>query len=348
MRPRYWLLALGFAGLLIAADVVYWQLATTQLRHGFIAWETEQRAKGWDIGTGPVSQGGWPLAARILVQNVTLRHAAGTMPGSVQVAAPAITLSVSLTHPDRPKIEVGSPVHVRVAQMPDLIVTGEAMSASARLSGGAALPFSFEGQRLRLESADGAWHATAAELRISGNYNTPVVGVAHAEPAVEFRLDASAMSLPSVMKWPLGSNVSALTLQGALNGPIPATAEITPWAKAWRNNGGSLQISDFHTTWGPLTVSASATLALDDQLQPMGTGNAHIVGYAETLDRLASGGIMTHSAATAAKAVLSLIAGRGGDDPGAIDVPLTLQYRTLSMRQIPLLRFPELDWPPER
>lgn len=348
MRPRYWLIALGFAGLLLAADVVYWQLAIVQLRRGFSEWEAAQRARGWEIGTGTVSQGGWPMVARIMVQNITLRHPAGTMPGAVQLAAPAITLSVALTHPGEPRIAISSPVHIRVGQMPDMIVTGEAMSAAVRLNQGATLPFSFDGQGLRLESADGAWHATAARLKIAGALNTPVPNAAHAEPVVEFRLDGNTISLPSSMKWPLGSNVSAFTVQGALNGPIPAAAKITPWADAWRNGGGSLEISHLSTKWGPLMVGASATLALDDQLQPMGTGNAHIVGYAETLDRLASGGIMTRSAATAAKAVLSLMAGGGGDDPSAVDVPLTLQYRTLSMRQIPLLRFPELDWPPER
>jgi hypothetical protein len=78
----------------------------------------------------------------------------------------------------------------------------------------------------------------------------------------------------------------------------------------------------------------------------MGSGTAHLVGYAEALDKLAAGAVLTKSAATAAKAVLSLLAGSGADDePANVDVPLTLQYRTLSMRQVPLLRLPELDWP---
>jgi len=98
--------------------------------------------------------------------------------------------------------------------------------------------------------------------------------------------------------------------------------------------------------WGPFGLTSSATLALDDQLQPMGSGSGRLAGYAETLDRLAAGGILTKSAATAAKAVLSLMAGTGdGDVPSEVDVPLTLQYRTLSMRQVPLARLPELDWP---
>jgi hypothetical protein len=28
-----------------------------------------------------------------------------------------------------------------------------------------------------------------------------------------------------------------------------------------------------------------------------------------------------------------------------VEVPMTLEFRTLSVRQVPLLRLPELDWP---
>jgi hypothetical protein len=98
--------------------------------------------------------------------------------------------------------------------------------------------------------------------------------------------------------------------------------------------------------WGPLDLTASATLALDDQLQPMGAGSARLVGYAETLDMLASRAAISRSAATATKAVLSLVAHSPEDgSPPDVEVPLTLQYRTLSMRQVPLVRLPEVDWP---
>ena len=98
--------------------------------------------------------------------------------------------------------------------------------------------------------------------------------------------------------------------------------------------------------WGPLDLSASATIALDEQLQPMGAGSARLVGYAEALDALAAHAAISRSAATAAKAVLSLMANNPDDGrPPDVDVPLTLQYRTLSMRQVPLARLPEIDWP---
>ncbi len=117
-------------------------------------------------------------------------------------------------------------------------------------------------------------------------------------------------------------------------------------AAAWRDGGGSLEVRHLALVWGPLDLTASATLALDDQLQPMGAGSARLVGYAETLDALAAHGAISRSAATATKAVLSLMAHNPEDgSPPDVEVPLTLQYRTLSMRQVPLVRLPEVDWP---
>ena len=44
------------------------------------------------------------------------------------------------------------------------------------------------------------------------------------------------------------------------------------------------------THWGPLGLQATATLALDPQLQPTGTGTAKATGYAATVDALARNG----------------------------------------------------------
>jgi hypothetical protein len=144
----------------------------------------------------------------------------------------------------------------------------------------------------------------------------------------------------------LGPRIASLVLRGALDGPVPHSRAAAERASVWRDGGGTLQVQHLAVTWGPLDLTASATLTLDEQLQPMGTGSARIVGYAESLDALAAHGVISRSAATAAKAVLSLLAHTPEDgSPPDVEVPLTLQYRTLSMRQVPLLRLPEIDWP---
>lgn len=98
--------------------------------------------------------------------------------------------------------------------------------------------------------------------------------------------------------------------------------------------------------WGQTRIEGTATLALDEDLQPMGTGTGKISGYGAALDALAANAVLTRSAAKAAKAVLTLLANTPADGkPEEVEVPLTLQFRTLSVQQVPLVRLPELDWP---
>ncbi|MBS0642377.1 MAG: DUF2125 domain-containing protein, partial [Proteobacteria bacterium] len=189
----------------------------------------------------------------------------------------------------------------------------------------------------------GGWYMTAGLVSADFDIATTQAPV---RPPVQFSFSSEAIGLPGTLRWALGPNISSLALDGKLNGPLPPVQDVRRWAEAWRDGGGSLEISHLAAGWGPLGMSGGATLALDEQLQPMGSGNAKLVGFAEALDRLAAAGVLTKSAATAAKAVLSLLAGSAaGDDPPTVEVPLTLQYRTLSMRQVPLVRLPELDWP---
>jgi hypothetical protein len=345
MRRKYWVIVVAIPLLLVAAEAVYWRIAVQQLRTGYQEWLAARSVEGWEVASGPLLVGGWPRAATVTVPNLTLRHAGPAVPGDVNVASAGVTLSVALFDPINLHLSLNGPTHVRAGDMPDVIVTGEETSVSVPLQQTNSLSMTLHASGLRLEAATGAWHVTVGLL----NAEAVIAADAPADqsqPAATFSVTSEAIALPAGVKWPLGSNISSLSVDGRMNGPLPGTRDVTGWAEAWRDGGGSLEIAHLTMGWGPLGLTSSATLALDDQLQPMGSGNGHIVGYAETLDRLAAGGMLTKSAAIAAKAVLSLMAGTSDvDEPSSVDVPLTLQYRTLSMRQVPLVRLPEVDWP---
>ena len=55
---------------------------------------------------------------------------------------------------------------------------------------------------------------------------------------------------------------------------------------------------------------------------------------------------MPQRSAMAAGAVLALMARPQPSGPPVVEVPLSLQDRTLSLGRIPLLRLPELVWRP--
>ncbi len=44
------------------------------------------------------------------------------------------------------------------------------------------------------------------------------------EPAANFSVSAEAIVLPALVKWPLGTNISSLSLDGVLNGPLPESS----------------------------------------------------------------------------------------------------------------------------
>ena len=343
MRHKYWLLLAAIPLLLAGVDVIYWQIASTRLNAGLQGWIDARHAEGWDIKIGRTSTGGWPLAATMTLSNVTMRHAGADLPGLVNWASAGISLSLSLYHPTELKIDLVGPQHLQLGAVSDLIITGETIAGSAGLLIDDTMPLTVRAKGLRLEPAVGGWHLTVGLLNLDAQMAT---GKDPSRPALAFTVSSEAIALPNIVKWPLGPNISSASAECALHGTLPPPQPADAWASAWRDAGGSLEVSHLAIGWGTLGVTATATLALDDQLQPMGSGNAHVVGYAESLDKLASAGVLTKSAATAAKAVLSLMAGTAeGDQPPAVDVPLTLQYRTLSMRQVPLVRLPELDWP---
>jgi hypothetical protein len=345
MSRKYTLAALVSILLLVAGEAAYWRIAAERLRSGYQDWLGGVAGAGWAASSGAPSIGGWPGEATVAVPALTLRHAGRAVPGDLEIASAGVMLSVSVFSPTTLRIALTGPTHIRAAGTEDVIVVADEDWVAVPLLDSGSRVIDLHAQGVRLEAASGPWHAETGLLngRAIIAAQTPS---GESEPAATFSVSAEAIALPATMKWPLGPNVSSVSLDGALNGPLPAARDVTAWAEAWRDGGGSLAITHLTLGWGPLGLTSSATLALDDQLQPMGSGTGRIVGYAATLDRLAAGGMLTKSAATAAKAVLSLMAGTGGgDEPSAVDVPLTLQYRTLSMRQVPLIRLPELDWP---
>jgi hypothetical protein len=356
MRRRYWVATLAIPLLMVAGDLIYWGVASDRLRAGYQDWLAARRAEGWEVASTPVSIGGWPRAAAVTVSKLTLHHSGPNIPGDLRVASAGLTLSVSLLRPADLNLSLAGPLHVQIGDLPDVVMSAGECLVTLPMMLIDPMPVGMQARDLRLQPVKGSWQLNVGSFNLQAEIAAGLEVADQSRPAARFTLSSEAISLPGTMKSPLGSNISSLSLDGAVNGKLPQTGDnrsgdnrpgdIRQWAMAWRDDGGSLEITHLAMGWGPLGLAASATLALDDQLQPMGSGSGRLVGYAETLDRLAAAAILTRSAATAAKAVLSLMAGTpDGDTPLAVDVPLTLQYRTLSMRQVPLVRLPELDWP---
>jgi hypothetical protein len=78
----------------------------------------------------------------------------------------------------------------------------------------------------------------------------------------------------------------------------------------------------------------------------MGAGTLRLTGAAEALEALSEAGLVGRRAAGTARAVLPLLS-RPNAETGVpeIEVPVTLEDRTLTFARIPVLRLAPLRWP---
>jgi len=341
-RWRVWLIALAIPMLLAAGDTLYWYIAKRNLENGFAAWLAGRRAAGWVAATQTPVAGGWPLAATLTVPDVSLAGATQEIPGGFSWRTQQLTLRVALLDPGEVTIAAAGAQRLRLADGPAIPYTADDLHVALPIQTELPQSADLSADDVRADLPGGVDLALGAlRLHLDLKPNAPA-----GEPVATFSLRTRAISPPAPLDRVLGRRIASLTAEGALDGPVVPAGTPAASAAAWRDGGGSLAIRHLALNWGPLDLTGSATLALDAQLQPMGAGSARAVGYADTLDALAAHGVITRSAATAAKAVLSLLAHNPDDgSPPDVEVPLTLQYRTLSMRQVPLLRLPQLDWP---
>ncbi len=333
--------ALAVVAIVVAADALLYRWATAQLEKAFTDWAAARTAQGWTVAATPPRRSGWPLAARIAVNDVAIFARHQDLPGGLSWTTERLTLRVTLLHPRTLVVSVAGAQHLRAAPFLDIPFTADRFEAVIPLQPG--VPAHIADLNIaQLRAGIGSSGLTLAHLRVHGDMKPAAL---QGEPALALSADAAEMVLPA-RPWALGPRIGSAALDLTITGPMPHTEAPLARATAWRDGGGTLELRRVAFDWGPMRLDGSATLALDERLQPMGAATARIAGYVATLDALATAHMIGPQAATAAKAVLGLMAHptpNGG--PSEVEVPLTLKNGALAVGRIPLGHLPELSWP---
>jgi hypothetical protein len=342
-RGKRRLLPLAALGVLavIAGHAALWRHMASELDEGWRAWVQLRRAQGWRVEHAPPVRGGWPFSATLAMDRVRLEGASATLPGGVVLAAERVVLRVTMPRLAQLIVELPGQQRLRVGAE-DFPFTADRLFAVVPLDSGA-LPNTAElnAERLRIGTPAGGVEMRALRLMAEGS-----ASATEAEPALALTLAADAVDLPAAVNAVFGRRIEAVSAEVSLSGPLPAGRAPSTRAEAWRDGGGTLEVKALGLRWGPVGAAAAATIALDDALQPMGAGTLRLTGAAAALDALAEAGMVNRRAAATARAVLPLLS-RPSAESGApeIEVPLTLEDRTLALARIPVVRFGALAWP---
>ena len=142
----------------------------------------------------------------------------------------------------------------------------------------------------------------------------------------------------------LGNTIARLGFESQVLGGMPEAMDRAALS-VWRDKGGTVEIKNLSLEWGPARIQASGTAALDTTLQPEAALSASIAGYEETVDALVDAKLIAAQMADGVKLVLSMLArgARPGERP-TINVPLSIQNRTLFVGPARLMRLPAVKW----
>lgn len=125
------------------------------------------------------------------------------------------------------------------------------------------------------------------------------------------------------------------TVLAELHGPLDSLSRTA--VIAWRDAGGTLEVTEAHWEQGSTQLTMAGSLSLDDRLRPFGALSGTGVDAAQLLRDAAQAGLIPQrSARTAARSLDALSV------DGPVDLPLLLQDGSLSLLTVDLAPLPPL------
>lgn len=320
--------------LALAAYAGYWYRTARELAAGLEPWAEAQRAQGDRLHWDRVEIGGFPAEFRFRFANATF---AGTRPLSFAAEAPEIEVEARPWNLRQWRFAMPS------ARLDDSVGTAGCdlnhVEGEVSLAHGAAISVALAAHDIVGRGLAAGWRMASARL----HYALPAAPPAgHSDTALSFSLELEQTTLP-VFPAALGNTLGEIVLAGEIKGRLPP-GPLAPALESWRDDGGTVELHDLRLAWGGLTIAASGTLALDNDLQPIGALSTEITGQDHVVDiAVATGGIKPRDA-TIAKTVLGLLAKPSPDGEKAISLPLSLQDGRLYLGPATLARLPRIDW----
>ncbi|WP_119461441.1 DUF2125 domain-containing protein [Rhodospirillaceae bacterium SYSU D60014] len=335
----------GLLGLLlvVVGYSIYWYFAAQALEEGITRWVAERRAEGYRISVAEPLIGGFPfrLTAEIEAPFIEAPPEEGAWrwqgPRIAGSAAPWNPLRIDLTMPGRHALSGA--------------IAGQALTLYADAGGAdgqveldragrlkavelvlADLAIADEaGDRITIEAAD-----LAATLHDSASDDR--------ENSIDFDFSLAGLVLPADNPPPLGREIDRIEAEGTLVGTIPPGPPAQALG-AWRDAGGTLEARRLEIAWGPLTLAANGTFALDQAMQPVGAMTATVSGHGETIDALVAADIIRPRDGSIAQLILAAMSQppENGGRP-EIRVPLTAQDGYLSVGPVRLIPLPPIRW----
>jgi hypothetical protein len=339
-RPtRFGLVAFAALLVLFGAYSAYWLIVARRIETGIAAWAKSVHERQVDASWRTIGVGGFPVRFFVELNDATLRDR--SVSPAPELRIPALSGSAAPWDLDRWQLRAPAGLSADLAgaglRPPLRLAAGTGSGAVAfGAAGGGALWLRLHdasaagGGRVRVGVAD-AWVTLPAK--------PPQV---HTEPNFGVAVDLHAMRLPAAAR-ALGERIEELAFGVTVKGALPS-GNLVQSVTAWRDAGGTIELDNLDLKWGGLGATATGTLALDRDLQPIGGFSGAIEGYDRVLRALVEAGRMPPENAGLAQLALAMLAKAGPDGRPQIATSFTLQNGQMFLGPAKLGPAPRLAW----
>jgi hypothetical protein len=337
-RARIFLVAV-LALVLLGGYAAYWFYVAAQLEKGINSWVAFQRQRGVTVEFERTSIRGFPFAF-----STTFRqpHIAGVVAGQVVdwrgsdvegSVSPIDLHAMSFSAPGHHTLDLGAGPAIVDAK--DLTVR-LGLDSFGQVS---SLAMKFAGLQATLPDGK-AVSASSGEATL----NAGPPAKSDTDPLLQFALSAKELKLPEGIVLLTADPLGEARIAGTVKGPMPI-APVHQALAAWRDAGGTVEVTDFALAQAPLSLSGSATVALDDTLQPIVAANLKARGLAATLDLLASQHRIYPEDALKMKLFVKGAERDTKDGYKEVATGLTVQGGYLAWGPFKLAKVPVIRWP---
>jgi hypothetical protein len=326
-------LLIGFA-----AYSAYWWIAAGRIKLAAGDWAQAAHARQLDVAWQTIRVSGYPFAFRLELGDPVLTDKAANPP--VEVRAPA--LSVSAWPWNFHALWLTAPTGIGAlfgpGSAPLARLDAEAADGAVALGDDGRVTIWLTLVQPKAEAGVAIGARAASAWIILPPRSSPE----HAEPELGVAALIDGIAIPAA---PLdfSKTIEQLGVGATLTGKLPA-GPLKDALSGWRDAGGTLVLDHLDLRWGALGVTGSGTLALDADLQPVGSLTGAISGYDQLMNALVAAGRIKASDARVARLALAMLGRVGPDGRPEIATSLRVQNGEMFLGPAKLGRIPSINW----
>lgn len=322
-----------------------WYVAGQRLIDAVDRWADARRHEGWQVAHDAPTLAGFPGKVAVELGNPAIT---APLPhgGTWSWRAPRMQVEIVPWRWHRIVLrDSGANALSLASDAVRFDATLDCVAAMVRLEGGKSEPASPDGSQYVVELTKPTLRVAAPVVTAEASTIALTLELHHPPPgdhlAVAADLDVGVDDLVTqVLGKASGLPVTA-NLRAELMGALPP-GPLEPAVAAWRDDGGTLEVRRLALRSSGIMMVTNGTIALDNQMRPMGAATAMIGGYGEALDRLAAAGTVAPRDVQLAKLLLAAIATSNSEGERVLNVPITAQDGWLYVGPVRLTRLEPL------